>query len=68
MAQYYVNTVKQANGDNEVHVSTCMYLPSEPNKHYLGLFANCTGAIAEARRLGYNPNGCAYCSTACHTS
>lgn len=67
MAYYYVNKNKQANGDNEVHVLGCSWLPSEHNREYLGNFNTCGPAVAEARSRGYNANGCYHCSNACHT-
>lgn len=66
MATYYVNNRAQANGDYEVHTSTCYYLPSD--KLYLGEFSSCSGAVAEAKKTYRQSNGCATCSNACHTS
>ena len=64
---YYVNRQAQSNGDHEVHRDNCRFLPS--NRHYLGVFPSCAGAVAEAKRLGfYRANGCYFCSNACHTS
>ncbi|HID4139596.1 TPA: hypothetical protein ACXEYS_005082, partial [Escherichia coli] len=68
-SNYYVNRQAQSNGDHEVHRDDCRYLPSVLNRHHLGAFLNCGGAVAEARRLGfYRANGCRFCSIACHTS
>ena len=67
MADYYVNRNTQSNGDNEVHVSGCSYFPRS-NYEYLGDYRSCYPAVTEARRRGYNANGCYYCSSACHTS
>jgi hypothetical protein len=67
--RYYVNTRAQSNGDNEVHTSSCGYLPGESNREYLGDFASCSPAVSEAKRRGYRrANGCYWCSRACHTS
>ena len=68
MATYYVNKNEQFNGDHEVHVSTCSWLPSVENRKYLGEFTNCSDAVKEARKTYSQSNGCAYCSPACHTS
>lgn len=68
MSYYYVNKNKQANGDNEVHVSGCQWMPEEKHKQYLGNYDSCRPAVQEAKRLGYNANGCYYCCRACHTS
>lgn len=67
MAKYYVNTAAQSSGDNEVHREDCRRFPSTHS--YLGEFASCVPAVAEARRRGWrNADGCALCSPACHTS
>ena len=66
MAEYYVNNNAQANGDHEVHITSCRYLPS--NKKYLGNFPTCGPAVTEAKKTYYRSNGCATCSPACHTT
>lgn len=66
MARYYVNNNAQANGDHEVHVETCAFLPM--NRTYLGDFSNCSDAVGEARKHYSKSNGCYWCSKACHTS
>jgi hypothetical protein len=67
-SKYYVNTVAQSNGDNEVHKDGCDWMPAEKNRKYLGEFTSCEGAIAEAKKTYPNTaNGCAHCSNACHT-
>ena len=68
MASYYVNTNAQPNGDHEVHRDGCGVMPAAANRKYLGEFANCYPAVAEARRIFYKANGCFYCSQECHTS
>lgn len=72
MPSYIVNKNKQANGDNEVHVtpqqhSSCSY-PAPANQVALGWFPSCHGAVAEAKSRGYNANGCYWCAKDCHTS
>jgi hypothetical protein len=67
METYYVNQQAQANGDHEVHTSTCSWLPNESNRLYLGQFSSCHDAVAEARKHYSKVNGCYYCSRACHT-
>lgn len=66
MAKYYVNQNAQLNGDHEVHVPHCTYFPT--NTTYLGEFTNCWDAVATARRIYPQSNGCAFCTPACHTS
>jgi hypothetical protein len=68
MASYYVNKKSQSNGDHEVHVSGCIYLPSQENRRYLGEFSNCRDAVNEAKKTYKQSNGCYYCSAACHTT
>lgn len=63
MPRYYVHSV----GDHEVHEEGCSYLPLPANREYLGTFASCHGAVAEAKRTYRSANGCYWCSRACHT-
>ncbi len=65
--RYYVNQHAQANGDHEVHESTCSWLPQESNRLFLGNFDTCPPAVTAARRIYAQSNGCAHCSPACHT-
>ena len=67
MARYYVNRNAQANGDHEVHTSSCSFMPSSENRIYLGDFSSCQPAVAEAKRYYNQVNGCYYCCNACHT-
>jgi hypothetical protein len=67
MSRYYVNKKAQANGDHEVHVSTCSFLPEAEHRQYLGEFSNCHSAVAEAKKYYSTADGCYYCSNACHT-
>lgn len=66
MASYYVNNDAQSNGDHEVHVWSCLYMPA--NRTYLGEFADCGPAVATAKNYYWQSNGCYYCCPACHTS
>jgi len=74
MPNYIVNRNAQPNGDNEVHQyprwnCTSPDYPAVHNQVQLGYFAACSGAVSEAKRLGYSKaNGCFYCANACHTS
>lgn len=69
MKNYYVNRKKQPiSGDNEVHTSDCTFMPSIENREYLGLFSNCKDAVIDAKKKGYNANGCYFCSNSCHTT
>ncbi len=68
MARYYVNKNAQANGDHEVHVQGCTWMPDESNREYLGDFITCRSAVSEAKKTYSQSNGCFYCSRDCHTS
>nr|VFK12873.1 MAG: hypothetical protein BECKLPF1236A_GA0070988_1007810 [Candidatus Kentron sp. LPFa]VFK29239.1 MAG: hypothetical protein BECKLPF1236C_GA0070990_100831 [Candidatus Kentron sp. LPFa] len=67
MNAYYVNKQAQANGDQEVHRSDCLFLPSEENRLYLGIFSNCRDAVREAGKYYRQVDGCYHCSRECHT-
>lgn len=70
MANYYINTNAQANGDHEVHSDPCSYMPNTSNRVDLGFHANCQSAVIDAKSRWPNAriNGCYYCSKACHTT
>lgn len=68
MKKYYVNKSAQANGDHEVHVDGCIYMPTADNRLYLGEFSSCWEAVREAKKKYAQSNGCRTCSYACHTS
>jgi len=65
MANYYLNNNAQPNGDHEVHKEGCTWMPG--NRTYLGDFASCHGAVAEAKRRQPRADGCATCCPDCHT-
>jgi hypothetical protein len=67
MARYYVNRNAQSNGDHEVHVLECSFVPAEENRIYLGNFDNCRAAVREAKEYYTQVNGCFFCSRECHT-
>ena len=67
MAYYYVNKNAQDNNDHEVHNGGCSWLPKVENRIYLGNFTTCGPAITEARKHYSQVNGCAHCSSPCHT-
>lgn len=66
--RYYVNKDSQSNGDHEVHVEGCTYMPSPENRKYLGEFSSCHEAVREAKTIYPKSNGCYYCCKPCHTS
>lgn len=65
--KYYVNTKAQSNGDHEVHVEGCQYMPVSANKIFLGEFANCHDAVRAAKSYFSVTNGCKECCNPCHT-
>ena len=65
MAKYYVNNKAQANGEHEVHVSTCLFMPMSAK--YLGDFTHCADAVRAAKAVYPQTNGCYLCSKECHT-
>lgn len=68
-SKYYVNTVAQSNGDNEVHEDGCAWMPVEKNRKYLGEFESCEEAVEEAEKTyPDSANGCVHCSNDCHTT
>lgn len=68
MPRYYVNKNAQSNGDHEVHVTGCSYMPAEHNRLYLGIFDHCRDAVREAKKTYPKSNGCYYCCNDCHTT
>ncbi|MXW19488.1 MAG: hypothetical protein F4X96_10060 [Gammaproteobacteria bacterium] len=68
MASYFVNDRAQHNGDHEVHREDCPYLPQIVSKTYVGEHLWCGPAVAAAKLKYPQSNGCATCSTDCHTS
>lgn len=68
MARYFVNDNAQNNGDHEVHVSSCPYFSRIISKTYLGDFMSCRPAVAAAKRIYPQSNGCWTCSRPCHTN
>jgi hypothetical protein len=70
MANYYLNTQAQSNGDHEVHKEDCDYMPLASNRILVGSFNSCEAAVSTAKQK-YSLtriNGCYYCAEPCHTS
>ena len=67
MQHYYVNKQAQPNGEHEVHVPRCAYLPEGDNGLHLGSFTNCADAIRAAQAHYAKVNGCPVCCSDCHT-
>ena len=67
---YCVNINAQLeSGDHEVHNETnnCQFLPETSNRYPLGYHLNCQSAVAAAKRIYTQTNGCYYCANDCHT-
>ena len=67
MAMYCVAKDAQTDGQHEVHVDSCTYLPDASARIFLGDFKNCKDAVRAAKRHYANSTGCYYCATPCHT-
>ena len=68
MDRYYVNDRAQSNGDHEVHKHGCHWLSLATDTTYLGDFSSCHPAVAAAKKVYYQSNGCVHCSPDCHTT
>jgi hypothetical protein len=66
MSKYYVNDHAQASGDHEVHKDGCTWLGLTISKTYLGEYSNCFGAVAKAKEIYSQSDGCAFCSPLCN--
>jgi len=66
MPNYCVNT-QETDGAHEVHDLTCSYLPAPEHRKTLGWFADCHGAVKEAKKTYSNADGCWHCCRPCHT-
>ena len=68
MARYVVNnnTDTNPNNDHEVHVQGCSSFPSDYKE--LGDHASCQVAIAVAKTIYSDVDGCRICSGDCHKS
>lgn len=68
MPRFCVNKNAQPTGEHEVHNldARCIRYPNPENQLYLGAFADCHGALAEARKTYTNVDGCYYCAHECH--
>lgn len=69
MPNYCVNKNSQSGGEHEVHNldAGCRNLPDPQNRHPLGYHANCHSAVAAAKVVYSDSDGCKFCATECHT-
>ena len=68
MPNYFVNKRQQTeNGyDHEVHTTDCYWGKQVQRLENLGEHDSCRGAVALARRKGYNADGCIHCCKPCN--
>ena len=66
MNSYRVNKNTDDNGYNEVHSEKCYLYNILSNFEDLGTFFNGIDAVNEAKRKGYNGDGCGICSPEAH--
>lgn len=67
MAQYFVNKNAQPTGEHEVHMQGCRFMPLPQNCLPLGEHLICQSAVAAARKIFPNVDGCFHCCRVCHT-
>lgn len=73
MPYYCVSHRASYNGDHELHDTTpnaCKLdnMPDLEDQLDLGLHANCSDALIEAKKTFPQANGCEYCCSDCHTN
>ena len=68
MPKYYVNNDETKNPGlhHEVHTETHAKELGITDKTYLGIYSSCHGAIAKAKTIYSNADGCANCCPDCH--
>jgi phage-related protein len=67
MKKYYVNKNAQPTGEHEVHKSGCAWMPRLENCLYLGEFYDGKAAVAKAKTIYPNSDGCKHCCPEAHT-
>lgn len=64
---YYVNNDPQpGSGEHEVHKASCIWLALARSRTFLGYCSDCEEAIAKAKTIFRQVNGCAYCCKEYH--
>ena len=66
MPNYIINKKPDEHNYNELHRSTCAYLPDEKNQVSIGWFATNKEAKAYAIAQGWNADGCWHCCSDIH--
>ncbi len=65
MQHYYVEKRETANGEHEIHVPRCAYLPEANDRVYLGTFSSCADALRQAKTHYDKATGCRWCCAEC---
>lgn len=65
MALYFLNNRAQTSGEHEVHREGCQFMPGDLTR--LGDHETCHTAVAAARKILPQSNGCYHCARECHT-
>lgn len=69
MAAYYVDSLPNKKGNNEVHKFGCSHLDLGWKQFvFLGKFSDCREAVEEARKAFPQAEGCYFCARTCHGS
>lgn len=68
MKHYYVNNLQTSNPGlhHEVHSSDCYLINTIKSKTYLGVFYSGIIAVAEAKRIYRDADGCKHCCPEAH--
>jgi hypothetical protein len=61
MAEFYVETIAQENGDHLVHNANCSLLPAKDIIKYLGAISNSGSALKKANEFFKMSTGCTQC-------
>ena len=61
MAEFYVETITQDNGDHLVHNANCSNLPAKNLTKYLGAISNSGSALKKANEWFKVVSGCTQC-------
>lgn len=68
MAEFYVDTTAQSNGEHIVHNASCALLPPKESRRYLGSIASCSSALKKAAEMFKPVNACPQCVSACRAA
>lgn len=65
MNLYYIETAKEKNHPNLVHVAECKQLPNFLSRKFLGHFNTCKEALSEAKKIIPMATSCKNCLFEC---